>query len=227
MTIQFKGDTEIKITFKEFIPHLEGSEPLGLGYPLDDQMDDKQEEPDLYDGDDGDDNDNVIKDQQIKAKVYDFNIKDEDICVSSFHEDNPPSHARLNHPTGCWMPTEQNERSRNVFICIDLGTRKAIEKLQIQGSQDNKARVKEIWIEYSDDLCSWKTHSTKCIELEYVKGQLSKSKSRSQLKPEAGSNNIPLQSENGLNLDSPSGLAMEKTVIEDYDGRTNLTAWYE
>eukprot|EP01083_Nonionella_stella_P094493 265124_1 len=148
-----KGSSRVTFTFREDIPTFDDSEPLGLAYvaPTKIEADTEQEQ---------------------KYQAHEYKIADEDISVSSFKQTQdgcyPPEHIRLNTPNGYWSPTDNNSRSRDVWVCFDLGGKKLVDMIQVQGNLDHTAYVQALWIEYSDDMCAWKSHPMRKIKCHYM-----------------------------------------------------------
>eukprot|EP01084_Bolivina_argentea_P135820 239266_1 len=140
--IKHNGESSIEFTFREDIPTFEDSKSLGLQY---------------------------------KMNKSSYEISDQQISVSSFIDEEKyqchKGHIRLNTPDSYWSPTRTNEESGDVWVCIDLGSKKVVDTIQIQGSQDHSCYVTELWIEYCDDLCSWRSHPLRNIKCRYIKGK--------------------------------------------------------
>ena len=99
-----------------------------------------------------------------------------------------PSQCKLNNPHNYWSPTLSNENSRDVWITFDLGMKRIMDKIHIQGSQNHKQYVQSIWIDYSDDGCQWKSHPMRAIRCKYY--------SNPSVKQLHWLNNIPLNKVN-------------------------------
>ena len=120
--------SSVQMTFREDIPPFYDSRPLGLQFSKDDAPADEQKSQSACTG--------VLK------KFFDISptniISDEAIGVSSFFDDERhyPNMVRLNTPDGYWRPSEYNEKCRaDVWVCFDLGERRNVDQLQLQGSQ--------------------------------------------------------------------------------------------
>ena len=93
------------------------------------------------------------------------------ISASSHHQGYPPSAARLNDPEHCWRPSIDNEVDGNVWISFDFGTKRVIDGVQLQGSPDGQCHVRRLWVDFSDDGCSWTTHPLRQVRCQYIESQ--------------------------------------------------------
>eukprot|EP01083_Nonionella_stella_P014734 41322_1 len=120
--IKYNGSSSVHITFREHLPPMDDSEPLG----------------------------------------------DTQISVSSYDNAHDATQCRLNNPSNYWSPSIENETARDVWICFDLKDKKFVDKIRIQGDLKHSAYVQSFWIEYSNDLCEWRSHPMGRIQCKYI-----------------------------------------------------------
>eukprot|EP01083_Nonionella_stella_P148195 468730_1 len=173
--IKYNGSSSIHIAFREHIPVMDDSEPLGLERHRNTEH-----------------NTNIICDTQIS--------------VSSYDDAHDPTQCRLNNPSNYWSPSIENETARDVWICFDLKDKKFVDKIRIQGDLKHSAYVQSFWIEYSNDLCEWRSHPMGRIQCKYIASSYDSSQN--------------------LQLSLPSPLAQDTSVMPDYTANKNQSMYH-
>ena len=202
------GVRPVAITFTEHIPEGE-SVPLGLSWtdPNAESLSEHKADSD------------AVPPVDAPAAAL---IATDQISASSHHEGCPPSAVRLNHPSLCWRPSLQNELDRAVWIAFDLGSKRVVDGVQLQGSHDEACYVREFWIDYSDDGCSWTGHSMRAIRCRYIETR-SKAVSPKQIPRTEATFTHSVHSEDKMG--GPSPLEEDQSVIANFAAMTNRTPY--
>eukprot|EP01084_Bolivina_argentea_P122546 217152_1 len=150
---ELNDNDEVTLTFREELFPLDDAKPLGLTW-----------------------NDNLYKQGKYKShlSVYQQSSQDlqylnvisnKQISASSCEHKYEPSQCRFNNSNSYWKPSLSNQKLGNIWIMFDLGMKKVITQLYIQGNFDHSEYITSLWIDYSDDGCVYKSHPMRLIKI--------------------------------------------------------------
>eukprot|EP01084_Bolivina_argentea_P068786 125209_1 len=101
-------------------------------------------------------------------------ISNSQISASSYQKGYEPSQCRFNNTNTFWQPLN-TQNILDTWLRIDLGMKKMITKLLLQGSPNHSSYIKSFWIDYSNDCCQWKCHPLGEIKCKYKQNNNSQS----------------------------------------------------
>ena len=208
--INLDTEKQITFTFREEVLPIDTSVGLGLEWKDHDENEYKSSMP----GSEVNNSKSARRRSNPNIMPNSDFMKEIKISVSSYDEVHDPSQCKLNNPHNHWSPTVENENSRDVWITFDLGMKRVIDKIHIQGSQNHKQYVKSIWIDYSDDGCQWKSHPMRAIICKYY--------SNPSVKQMHWLNNTPLTKVNSSEEESLYSMQSLNSIQPRHDLETEV-----
>eukprot|EP01083_Nonionella_stella_P007309 21135_1 len=174
----------VTITFREELFPIEDAQPIGLTYSDDMQKQKQKHMRSIPFHPSSQQSSGIILDKQISA--------------SSCQQNHEPNQCRFNHPKSFWKPSLSDQKLRNVWISFNLGRKTLVTAIAIQGNVKHDEYISSLYIDYSDDGCSFVSHPMRCIKCKYMeKLQMPMDTLRSvyYLEDESNTDQNPYQSE--------------------------------